>query len=329
MSTNQAAIQELFKDFFGSNLEAIGLFLFDPDGTMIECSYIADPASSNAVIRGIADFDLERNEGLFAFNSALTLLLLDKNSRIFEPSASALEQVYMQTKETKILFTACGPEATLLVIYTAAMKSGLDLMEAKRLAQKLAKFIDARPKRNRLHEKVEEFERSLLTGISGPKPPPPEDLLSAKVFAMYPLPEFEAIQIDPILKQLIANNSGLKVHYYHQYATNPAGSSGYASPPDTLSYFLEQLEWCEVFVWIHTRSSKPIEYKLAQALNKRILILSTAIGELPSYARIKCVVGWKPGSALASVYDEIVSGLKNLIVESDGKQSDRTSVELP
>ncbi|MHA1393816.1 MAG: hypothetical protein ACTSRZ_09955 [Promethearchaeota archaeon] len=328
-------IENIITEFFKANPEAIGVFLIDFDGNPLYSYYYLDKNSENPFIQGIIEFDLKKNEKLFAFNSILTILLLKKGK--FEAETKELEIIYIVTEYSKMLFKLISENIVLLVIYSSEMKAGLDHFGVYRLADKiknnlpsLDKNISKRNEENSINlmEKLDQLEQSLLHSIGQEQEQQLDfnktvENLEAKIFVMYPLSDFNSLQINDILNKLSENNPSLEIHYFHKDKQNIT---------DSLIYFLENIEWCDVFFWIHTKNSKLIEYKIAHALRKKILVISNSIYDLPSYIRIKCLIDTNlitdelenpsKDSLNSAIYQEILSGLKNLILEyNENEQS--------
>lgn len=312
LKTDQAKETEfdrIMESFIASIPETIGAFLIDIDGNMICSAWDNNPYSTNPIVRGLADFDLQKNESLFAFNIALTMLLLEKNTR--RDTSSRLNSLYIETKKSKIFSYMCGSSAIFVAIFNSDTKLGLTILNIHQSIKKLEALIPDIPKKN-ITEKLDQLELNLRKSFEAiQRSSPVQPMLQGKIFVVYPPAEFERLSIQLIMNQLINDNPGLEIHYYH----DKKKKNHEDTHSDSLSYFLDNLEWCDIFIWIHTKTSRPIEYKIAQALRKNVLIVSTAIENLPKYATIKCAIDWKQD--LTTLCKEIEAGLKNLVSESE------------
>lgn len=310
--------EDLFAEFLAVTEEAIGVFLVSNEGLPLSFKYRFD--SEHPIVQALGDFDLSKNENLYAFTSTLTLLFLEKCSNMLD--SSNLEQIHITTEKSNIIFMKCGSSMFLIVIFDSNFR-GLNLIDINRLADKIIRvygddsdYIMDSESSKTLKEKLVQLEQNLRTSIHKDSniafTPAHKSQLNAKIFVMYPFSDFNSLGIAPIIEKISKEHPSLDFHYFH--------SSSYNSN-NPLDFFLDNLEWCDVFLWIHTEKSRPIEYKLAQSLKKKILILSTSLATLPNYAKIKCCINWSNNTT--HDYGEIINGLRNVILESDNENQPR------
>jgi predicted regulator of Ras-like GTPase activity (Roadblock/LC7/MglB family) len=219
------------------------------------------------------NFNIELNS--FSLSSAVVLLSAQKLINFL--SYKEIEQFHLRSPEGFTFILKIDENRNFIILTKRDIMLGLFYLDCKRITQRL-KLIEYKisQKKLNLEKKLQEIEDEFQERY--------------KFFFSYAKEDSERFKIKELSEYLEKNFQNAEIMYFEKSKT---------SGEDILDYMERGVNWCNVFVWFHSKesvSSQAVEkeYKMAMYLGKNIISITEDFNALPLSARVTWSLKYNP-----------------------------------